>query len=102
MWRGRGSASGRGAPCEEPSHTAAGIEDTSSLHELVFDHFLLGSCSANGWYDMYVDVTAHDMHNNLLFELEDTGDPCVCTRESFPTLNPPPHPNPRAPRDMLC
>ena len=62
-----------GLPCAEPPHAARGANSTTAA-QLVVDHFKLGSCAPNGWFDMYVDVTEHAMHDNLLFELEDLGD----------------------------
>ena len=60
-----------GAPCEEPPHTMAATADSYTMQELKDATLTIGSCEAGGWYDAYVDVSAINMHNNLLFELED-------------------------------
>ena len=59
-----------GSPCAEPPHSTRSVVASSALTNMVVDHFVLGSCTPNGWFDMFVDATAHDMHNNLLFELD--------------------------------
>ena len=41
------------------------------MAELTESKLALGSCEAGGWYDAYTDVSAANLHNNLLFELED-------------------------------
>jgi hypothetical protein len=61
-------------PCHELEHSTAdlSLSTGSSITVLYPDHFMYGSCDANGFVDFKLEVDEYvALHKNLLFEVED-------------------------------
>ena len=47
---------------------------TEGAIEMQLEHFTFGSCSARGYSDFYLEVTAEHAEDNINFEVEQLGD----------------------------